>query len=390
MAISEKIQALVPEITDWRHELHSRPETAFEEVWTSDFVAGKLDSFGLEVERGIGKTGVVGTLRKGQSDGGAVGLRADMDALNMQEKNDLEYKSRFEGKMHACGHDGHTATLLGAAKLLSQSNAFKGTVHFIFQPAEENEGGGQKMVEDGLFEKYPVKSAFSMHNAPMLPKGTIATAKGALMAAFDVFEIFIKGKGGHAAMPQFTRDPILASSNMITQFQSIVSRNLDPISTAVLSVTEIHGGTSFNIIPNDVYLRGTTRHFQPEVQDMVESRMKSIVRGVAESIDVKAEIKYDRRYPALINTDKETEDAIKAAIAVCGSDKVVKDMPPIMGSEDFAFMLKAVPGNYVFIGSGVDGPEQMPHQCRYDFSDEIIPIGVAYWEELVNNLLPYS
>ncbi len=390
MAIDQTIQKLVPELTEWRHQIHACPETAFEETRTAAFVAEKLASFGLEVETGIARTGVVGTLKKGASNNSAVALRADMDALDIDEENDLPYRSQNPGKMHACGHDGHTTMLLGAARRLSESSEFEGTVHFIFQPAEENEGGGGVMVREGLFKKFPVKAVFGMHNFPGLPLGHFAIAKGPMMAAFDIFDIHIMGKGAHAAMPQLSRDPILTASYLINQFQSIVSRNLQPIEGSVITVTQINGGTAYNIIPDDVHLKGTTRHFQPHIQDTIEARMREIVKGVSTSMDVNIDLSYERRYPAMVNSPGETASAIEAAKIVVGEERVFDDFQPIMGSEDFAFMLKEKPGAYIGLGAGEPREGGMLHQSRYDFNDELLPLGVHYWETLVKNLLPIN
>ncbi len=389
MKIDGKIEALAPEITEWRRELHSWPETAFEEVKTSDYVAEKLKSFGLDVEQGLAKTGVVGTLQKGSgTNKDAIGLRAELDALNIQEENAFEYRSRNDGKMHACGHDGNMAMLLGAAKHLAQSDDFDGTVHFIFQPAEEGGGGGRVMVEEGLFKKYPVKSVFGLHAAFGLPIGYFWTRKGPMMAAFDTFDINISGTGGHAAAPHMGRDPILAASNMINQFQSIPSRNIAPNKAAVISVTQIQGGSTYNVIPEEVILRGTTRHVSGHVQDVVEKRMREIVDGVSTSIGVDAEFVYKRCYPALLNNDERTDQAVNAAAGITEADKIITNLPSDMGSEDFSFMLMETPGNYMQIFIGDSPPGGNPHQPKYDFNDEASTLGVAYWDMLVRMLLP--
>ena len=386
MVESRKSAALESEMKEWRHHLHAHPETSFQEHNTAAFVAEKLKSFGLAVTSGIGRTGVVGTLTRGQK-GKAIGLRADMDALDIQEENDLDYKSTVSGKMHACGHDGHTSMLLGAAKYLASKGIFNGTVQFIFQPAEENEGGGRAMIEDGLFKRFPVDSVFGMHSFPILPEGSFAIRSGPMMAAYDVFDISIRGTGGHAAMPNIGRDPIVAAAHIITMLQTIVSRNADPVESAVISVTEIKGGTAYNIIPETVTLRGTTRHFQPHIQDMIESRMKEVLKGVDISLGVTAEIKYERRYPAVVNSIKETEEAIEAASCVSGKDNIITNIPLIMGSEDFAFMLQARPGAYIAIGAGMPRANGMFHRPGFDFNDRILTAGADYWITLAELLL---
>jgi len=389
MAISKDVAYLESEMTAWRHHLHARPETAFDERETSDFLASKLESFGLDVYRGIGRTGIVAQLVRGNEPSGTVGLRADMDTLDIREENDLEYVSRIPGKMHACGHDGHMAMLLGAAKYLASKGRFHGTVNFIFQPAEENAGGAKAMLEDGLFERFPVDAVFGLHNFPLLPEGSFATRSGMFMAAYDTFDITIKGVGGHAgAMPSNVRDPVVAASHAVVMFQSIVSRNVDPIESAVLSVTEVKGGSAYNVIPDEVLLRGCTRHFQPHIQDMVETRMKEVLTGLEVSMGVSADMRYERRYPAVINSAGEMEQAAAAASLTAGNDNVHTNIPPVMGSEDFAFLLKSVSGAYMAIGAGAPRPNGMLHQSSFDFNDRILSTGAAYWVSLVESLLP--
>jgi amidohydrolase len=390
MAVHEKIGAMIEELTRWRRELHTCPETAFSEKETSIYVAEKLLSFGLDVHRGLAGTGVVATIQRGEGNFPAIGLRSDMDALDITEATGLPYASRNAGKMHACGHDGHMVMLLGAAKYLAENNTFLGTVHFIFQPAEENEGGGGKMVREGLFEKFPVRSVFSLHNFPVLPEGIFAICKGPMMAAYDVFDIRVTGRGGHAATPQNVKDPILASAYLINLLQSIVSRDINPTQAAVVSVTEIHGGTSYNIIPDTVSLRGTTRHFLSQVQDRLESRLREICSGLSATFDVAVDMTYERRYPTLINTDRETEEAIRAATLVSGKERVLPDISPVMTSEDFAFMLKERPGAYMGIGAGKPRENGLLHQARYDFNDRILPVGASYWATLVETILTKS
>jgi amidohydrolase len=374
------------ELTAWRRDIHQHPETAFEEHRTSDMVAGRLESFGIQVHRGIAETGVVGTLKLG-SGRRAIGLRADMDALPMQELNQFEHRSIHAGKMHACGHDGHVTILLGAARILAAEGGFDGTVHFVFQPAEEGGGGGRRMVEEGLFEKFPVESVYGLHNLPGLPAGQFATRPGPIMAAADELDILVRGTGGHAAMPHRAADPILATAHIVTALQSIVARNTDPLESAVVSITMFHGGEVSNVIPDRAKLSGSVRTFKPEIQDRVIADIGRIARHTAQAFNCVAEVDYRRGYPPTINSKKEAEFACSVAAKV--AEKVVPDIPPIMGSEDFSYMLQARPGCFMFIGNG-DGPVGgcMVHNPNYDFNDAILPVGVRYWVELVRAALP--
>ena len=387
MPIINRIAEFHDDMTEWRRELHMHPETAFEEKWTSDFVAKKLEEFGIEVHRGLAGTGVVGTIRGGSGDR-AIALRADMDALDIEEATGLPYASQNPGKMHACGHDGHTTMLLGAAKYLAETRNFDGTVHVIFQPAEENEGGGRVMVEEGLFEKFPVESVWGMHNWPGMPVGVIAARSGPVMASYDMFELDVTGVGGHGAMPHLSIDPVLVSAHIITALQSITSRNINPMDAAVVSVTQIHGGDAYNVIPGMVKLAGTCRSFSPHVQDMIEPKMRKIAEGVAESFGASIELRYERRYPPTINADEETDRAAAVASLVVGDDKIIRDATPAMGAEDFAFMLREKPGSYIWVGAGPGGEGKMLHNAGYDFNDEVLPIGASYWSKLVESELP--
>jgi hippurate hydrolase len=381
--------ALDTELRGWRHHLHAHPETAFEEKATSAFVAERLRELGLEVHTGLAGTGVVGVLRHGSSTR-AIGLRADLDALHIHEQSGVPHASKHEGRMHACGHDGHTTMLLGAAKALSQRRRIDGSVVFIFQPAEENEGGGRVMVEQGLFERFPVGAVYGMHNWPTLPVGRFAMRTGPLMGAFDIFEIVATGKGAHAAMPNLGRDPMLFASHAIGALQSIVSRNLHPLQAGVVSVTQVHAGDTWNVIPNEVVLRGTVRSFERDVQDTIERRMRGIVEGIASTFEMTATLRYERRYPATVNSPAETAHAIAAASAVVGKDRVDTDPMPNMASEDFAFMLQAKPGCYVWLGTqrGADTPGL--HNPRYDFNDDALAVGTSYWVTLAEQQLPAS
>ncbi|MBE0623950.1 MAG: amidohydrolase [Burkholderiales bacterium] len=385
MAVLEKILEIHAEMAEWRHDVHAHPETAFEELRTSALVAQKLESFGLRVHRGLGRTGVVGTLSAG-SGSRAIGLRADMDALHIHEKNTFGHRSQHDGKMHACGHDGHTAMLLGAAKYLSQTRNFDGTVHFIFQPAEENEGGGREMVEQGLFEKFPCESVYGMHNWPGMPVGQFGLRAGPMMASFDIFEIELTGRGSHAALPHTGVDPIVAASALVQALQTITSRNIDPVEPAVVTVTQIHAGDTWNVIPDAAIVRGTARAFRPEVQDLLERRLRELCAGVAATYGAQVKVHYERRYPPLINAAPETEICSAVMQAMVGPQNVLR-VPQTMGSEDFAFMLQAKAGCYVFVGNGPGEGGCMLHNPNYDFNDQILPLGASYWANLVEHTL---
>ncbi len=386
MGVIDRIKAFHPELTDIRRDLHAHPETAFEEVRTADVVAEKLQSWGIEIHRGLAKTGVVGTLKAGRANR-AIGLRADMDALDLIELNDFGHKSRHEGKMHGCGHDGHTVMLLGAAKYLAENRDFDGTVHFIFQPAEENVAGGKVMIDDGLFEKFPVESVFGMHNMPGLEVGKFAVRVGPMMASADMFTVKVRGIGAHGAYPHKGIDTVLVASEMVMALQSIVARNVDPLEPAVISVTMFQSGHTTNVIPEHALLGGTVRAFRPEVQDLLERRMNEVLDGIAKAHGAEVELDYQRRYPPTINTADETELAATAAAMVVGAANVVHNMAPSMGAEDFAWMLRERPGSYVWIGNGAGEGSCMVHNPRYDFNDEVLPIGSSYWVRLVETIL---
>ncbi len=381
--------ALDAELRGWRRHLHAHPETAFEERETAAFVAERLRAMGLEVHTGLAGTGVVGVLRQGDSRE-AIALRADLDALPIHEETGAPHASKHAGRMHACGHDGHTTMLLGAAKALAQRSRFDGSVVFVFQPAEENEGGGRVMVEQGLFERFPVRAVYGMHNWPSLPLGSFAMRAGPQMGAFDIFEIVATGKGAHAAMPNLGRDPMLFASQAIAALQTIVSRNLHPMSAGVVTVTQVHAGDTWNVIPNEVVLRGTVRTFERDVQDTIERRMRGIVEGVAATFEMSATLRYERRYPATVNAEAETAHAIAAAAAVVGRDRVDTNPVPNMASEDFAFMLQAKPGCYVWLGTGRGPDTPLLHNPRFDFDDEAIAIGTSYWVTLAEQQLPVA
>ena len=387
MAIIKQLKDLHNEMQEWRRDIHAHPEIAFDEHRTAKIVAEKLESFGIEVETGIASTGVVGTLKKGKGNR-AIGLRADLDALPISEANDFEYKSKNEGLMHACGHDGHTSMLLGAAKYLAEHGDFDGTINFIFQPAEENECGARTMIEEGLFEKYPVESVYGMHNIPGMPVGTFAIKPGPIMAAFDIFEVKVIGKGGHAAMPQTTIDPIVIGSKIIDAFQSIVSRIIDPQDPSVLSITQFHGGDAYNVIPNEIEIKGCTRCFSKKVQQQLETQMKEIAENICKAYGAECEFFYEQRYPPTVNSENEAELSGQVAIDVVGEEHVHLSPKPGMGSEDFAYMLQKKPGSYIWIGNGDGEGSCMVHNPGYDFNDEILPIGATYWVKMAEKILP--
>jgi amidohydrolase len=394
MNLIDRIVQFQSDIAKIRRDIHAHPELKFEEVRTADVVAAKLAEWGYAVDRGLGKTGVVGTLKVG-SGTRSVGLRADMDALPLVEHNQFAHRSIHEGRMHACGHDGHTAMLLGAAQYLAESKNFDGTLNVIFQPAEEGGGGARVMIEDGLFEKFPCDAVFGMHNWPGAAVGTFGVTAGPMMASSNEFEITIVGKGAHAAMPHNGVDPVMAAVSLAQSLQTLITRNKKPIDTAVLSITQIHAGDAYNIVPNEAVLRGTVRTFTTEVLDLIETGMKRIVDGTAATFGVEAKLRFFRNYPPTVNHVKETELAAGIMRDVVGPEKTMTDIEPTMGSEDFAFMLLAKPGCYVFIGNG-DGTHRdmghgmgpcMLHNPSYDFNDELIPIGATYWVRLAEKFL---
>jgi amidohydrolase len=386
MPLIDGVKKLEKDMTKWRRDLHAHPELGFKEERTSDVVAKKLESFGIPINRGLAKTGVVGTLKRGSSDR-AIALRADMDALPLQEKNSFAHKSKNDGRMHACGHDGHTTMLLGAAKYIADAAMFDGTVHFIFQPAEEGGGGGKVMVREGLFSKFPCEAVYGMHNWPGMEAGTMGVRAGPMLASADFFSITLTGVGGHGAMPHRANDPVVVGAEMVSVLQTIASRSADPIDAVVVSVTQFHAGSAGNVIPDEAKLSGTCRTLSPEARDLVEERMREIVKGVAAAHGVKAAISYHRGYPVLVNSVDETERARRAAARVVGEDRVVVDPPPEMGAEDFAYMLQERPGSYVWLGNGGAAGGCMLHNPNYDFNDEVAPIGASYWVSLVEQEL---
>ncbi|MFC5460402.1 M20 aminoacylase family protein [Massilia niabensis] len=395
MRLVEPILALQTELEQIRRDLHAHPELCYEEQRTSDVVAARLAEWGIPVVRGLGKTGVVGIIKNGTSSH-AIGLRADMDALPMQELNTFDHASRHPGKMHACGHDGHTAMLLGAAHYLSRHRNFDGTVYLIFQPAEEGGAGARKMIEDGLFEQFPMDAVYGMHNWPGLPTGSFGVIPGPMMASSNEFRVVVKGKGAHAAQPHRGIDPVMVAVQIAQAWQTIISREKNPLETAVLSITQIHAGSATNVIPDEAVLIGTVRTFSTEVLDLVERRMEEMANGVAAAYNASVDFGFKRNYPPLINHPEQTAFAVEAMRAVVGAANVNTAVEPTMGAEDFAFMLQAKPGCYVFIGNGDGehragghglGPCQL-HNGSYDFNDQLLPIGASYWVRLVETGLP--
>ena len=392
MQLIQDIVANSDTLTEIRRDIHKHPELAYEEHRTADLVAKRLASFGIEVDRGLAGTGVVGTL-KGGGGNRAIGLRADMDALAMDELNAFDHASAHAGKMHGCGHDGHTTMLLGAAEHLAANPDFDGIVHFIFQPAEEGAAGAKRMIDEGLFERFPVETVWGMHNFPTVPVGHMITRPGPLLACSDTVKVVINGVGGHGAMPHLARSPVNAACAIIQALSDFVALEVDTQLPTTFTVGRIHGGDAINVIPDSVEFAGTMRAFSAAVREQFEAALHRIVNGICQSRGISAEVTYSRNYPPLINTVDETAIARKVAAKVVGEEAVNADCRPIMGSEDFAFMLAAKPGNYIFIGNG-DTPREdghsvcMVHNPRYDFNDAVLPIGATYWVELVKELLP--
>jgi hippurate hydrolase len=387
MPIVNRIADLHGEITAWRHDLHAHPELLYDVQRTAASVAEKLKAFGCdEVVPGLGRTGVVGVIhgRKGKSDK-VIGLRADMDALPIEEATDLPYKSTVPGKMHACGHDGHTAMLLGAARYLAETRNFAGTAVVIFQPAEEGGAGGKAMLDDGMMERFGINEVYGMHNYPGMPLGQFGLRAGPLMAAADHLSIDIEGVGGHAARPQFSVDTVLVGAQIINNIQSVVSRNVDPLEAAVVSICLFQAGNTDNVIPQTAKLRGTARSLTPAVQDLLEKRLREVVEGTAKLHGAKVKFSYRRGYPVLKNHVAQTEFAASVAAGIAGKDKVNTSLAPVMGAEDFSFMLNARPGAFIFVGNGDSAGL---HHPAYNFNDDVIPIGTSYWVKLVETALP--
>ena len=388
MPIMNSIAADHAQLTEWRRDFHMNPELGYEEHRTSALVAERLEEWGIEVTRGLAGTGLVGTIRGRGASGRSIGLRADMDCLPMDEEGESPWKSRNGGRMHACGHDGHTTMLLGAAKYLADTRNFDGTVHVIFQPAEEGGAGGRRMIEDGLFERFSCDEVYGLHNTPQLPAGTMGVIPGPMLAAADTFSLTIQGKGGHAAMPHLSVDPVVIGAQIVTTWQTLVSRTADPVRAAVISTTMFHAGTAHNVIPDTAALTGTVRTFDPDLRDALEAGMARIAEAVAGAMGGSAAFRYERGYPATINHERETELAAAAAAETVGEAKVDRSVDPVMGGEDFSFMLLERPGAYVWLGGGRTDSDPGLHHPRYDFNDEVLPVGASYFANLVEMRLP--
>jgi amidohydrolase len=390
MDLVKSIEQACDELASWRHQLHQNPETAYEEIDTSDFIAEKLESFGIDVHRGLGGTGLVGVIRGKVNDGKtnmpAIGLRADMDALPMSEETNLTYASSRPGKMHACGHDGHTTMLLGAARHLAATRNFTGTVYCIFQPAEEGgNAGARSMIDDGLFEKFRMDSVWGMHNWPGLDVGKAVAHVGPAMAGADIFVLTVDGKGGHAAMPQQTHDPVVAAGLCIVALQTLVSRRLDPFDQAVISLTKLEAGSAFNVIPASVTIGGTLRTMDAETRQFMIEQIEQVVRHAAATVGCNVTMELRPGYPPTLNHEKDALFARKVIIDMLGKDGLETSLTPVMGAEDFSFLLQAKPGAYIWLGAGKDA--QSLHSPHYDFNDELLPIGASFWVRLVEEKL---
>jgi hippurate hydrolase len=385
MPIVNRVADLHDEITEWRRDLHAHPELQYDVHRTAGSVSERLKSFGCDdVVAGIGRTGVVGVIRGRKPGAKVIGMRADMDALPIEEATTVAYKSTVPGKMHACGHDGHTAMLLGAAKYLAETRNFAGTAVVIFQPAEEGGAGARAMMDDGLFDRFGIEEVFGMHNYPGMPIGQFAIRSGPMMASTDTIGIDLEGVGGHAAWPHFGVDTVLVGAQIVNQLQSIVARNVDPLQAAVISICTFQAGHADNVIPQQAKLRGTARALSPKVRDLLQKRVREVVEGTARAYGAKAELTYTTGYPVLVNEELKTAFAAGVACEVAGKDKVNTDCAPLMGAEDFAFMLQERPGAFIYIGNG--NSAQL-HNPAYDFNDEAIPVGTSYWVRLAETAL---
>ena len=388
MVILNSINQMQEEMKKWRQDLHKIPEIGLEEYETSAYIKNKLKLWNIQFKEGYSNTGIVAWVEGSKGNNKkSIGLRADFDALPMPEKNEFKHKSTKDGMMHACGHDGHTTMLLGAAKYLNENDNFDGTVHFIFQPGEEGFAGGKKMIEDGMFEDFNIQEVYALHNWPELPLGTIALNSGPMMAAVDEFDITVKGKGGHAAMPQLAIDPIVIASQIVIAIQTIISRSINPVDKALISITKIHGGTAYNVIDDEVKLSGTIRTFKPETRLFIEKKMKEVSEGMAKAQGAGVSIEVDlvNKYPATINSKKQSEFAASVSKKVVGEENVITDIDPCMGGEDFSYLLNKKPGSYLYIGQGDNNHSAHLHTTKYDFNDNLLPIGVNFWVDLVKN-----
>ena len=386
MVVSNSINQMYEEMKTWRQDLHRIPEIGLEEYETSQYIKSKLSEFKIEFKEGYANTGVVARIKgsQGNSDR-SIGLRADFDALPMPEKNDFDHKSTKEGMMHACGHDGHTSMLLGAAKYLSENNNFDGNVYLIFQPGEEGFAGGEKMIKDGMFNDFKIDEVYALHNWPELPLGSIGVNSGPMMAAVDEFDIIVKGKGGHAAIPQLAIDPVVIASQIVLAVQTIVSRSTDPVDKALISITKISGGTAYNVIDDSVKMGGTIRTFKPETRAFYEKKLNEISSGIAKANGADADVEFHltNKYPPTINSKKESEFAASVAKKIFGESNVNTNIEPSMGGEDFSYLLEKKPGSYLYIGQGDENHKAHLHTTKYDFNDNLLPIGVNFWVELV-------
>ena len=388
MAVINSIADREDELRAWRHVLHQNPELGYEEVFTSNFVVEKLESFGIETHRGMGKTGVVGILRGTGNGTKAIGLRADMDALPMDEMNEFDHVSQNPGRMHACGHDGHTTMLLGAAQYLAETRNFDGTVYFIFQPAEEGGGGGEAMIKDGLFETFDMETVWGMHNWPGMDAGQFGVHSGACMAAADMFDMQIIGAGGHAAIPNLAIDPIPCGAAIVQSLQTIVSRRVAPTDAGVVTVTIFQAGSAHNVIPGSVRLAGTARSFSAETRQLLADSIRDICESTAKAYGCKLEFEWEDGYPATVNHAIEAGRAADVMAGLVGGDRVETNMEPSMGAEDFSYMLEEKPGAYVWLGTGPADSDGMLHNAKYDFNDDMLTLGSSYWSKLVEAELP--
>ena len=386
MPILNSINQMLDEMKSWRQDLHKIPEIGLQEYETSKYIKNKLREFNINFKEGYSNTGLVAWVKgnKGNSNK-SIGLRADFDALPMPEKNNFDHKSTKDGMMHACGHDGHTSMLLGAAKYISGNNDFDGTVYFIFQPGEEGFAGGKKMIEDGLFDDFSIDEVYALHNWPDLPLGSFGVNSGPMMAAVDEFDIIVKGKGGHAAFPHLVIDPIIVASQIVNAIQTIISRSTDPVDKALISITKIHGGTAHNVIDDEVKLSGTIRTFKPETRSFIAKKIEEIANGIAKAHGAGANIEFDliNKYPPTINSKKESEFAAKVAKSIVGEKNVNTAIDPSMGGEDFSYLLNKKPGSYLYIGQGDENHKAHLHTTKYDFNDNLLPLGANYWVNLV-------